>query len=450
MARPRKNVTCEALRAAYIDRGLSTTEIALASKSILGVQVTPATVYNFLVRFNIPLRSKSVSVSAAKTRTPAIRLTDVTGKGKKDGAHWNVRYWNARWLVATGKIKVEKSTLTIDQASKLKEMLDQLGENNAVPEGLVEEAFKEARIAGFPYITYDKPHAEEAWHRLIKCDPKKNGHSYHWVGAETTLATMFHPHIYECRKKGRLTPIELFNSDEDLKRAIRKAYCLHGRITPRILNDICRNEDASGRVGNFPPRVGKAVIKELWPNTAGLRVLDPCAGFSGRMFSCAISDKVDKYFGIDLSEKTFDGLKKSADFISSMGCLMKIEVRNADCVSELQRVDEEFDMVMTSPPFFNVEEYVGVPLPQSYKTWVNEFLEPMIRLSSARLRDGGKMALYIEDVAPHDIQTECIRIASLSGMRNDRPVHFVMNYGTSRRLSVGKGINILCWTKERR
>ena len=134
-----------------------------------------------------------------------------------------------------------------------------------------------------------------SWKSLLAAQPKKTDGRYTWIGRDTTLPTMFHPHIYECRKRGQLSPLELFNSDEDLKGALRKALCLHGRISRHILNDICRNEDAAGRVGNFPPRVGKAIINELWPNRNNLKVLDPCAGFSGRLISCAASSKVSKY-----------------------------------------------------------------------------------------------------------------------------------------------------------
>ena len=430
-----------------MEMGLSTTEISSSSQKLLGTKVTAATVYNHLVRLGIPVRSKSEGVSRSKSKEAFIKLTDVSGRHKTNGTRWNTRYWNARWLVSTGKVKATKSKLTQDQAALLSSLLDEYGKSNALPESMVEEAFSQARMEGFPYLVMDRDEMVKAWERLVKAPSNKDDGSYYWVGSETTLATMFHPHLYECRKKGKMSPVELFESDDDLRRAVRKAYCLRGRINRRIINDICRNEDASGRVGNFPPRVGKSIIRELWGTQTGLEVLDPCAGFGGRLFSSAASGSVRRYVGIDLSKKTYDGLLKSVEFLKSVGCEMEVDLRNADCVSELSKIDGSFDMVMTSPPFFDVEEYVGVELPVDYAEWFSGFMEPMMRLCSERLKVGGKMAFYIENVGKYHVPEDCLKISESMGLRTLDPIHFIMNFGASRRKEVGKGINILVWEK---
>jgi hypothetical protein len=53
------------LRECYIDKKMSTTAIAADSESLLGVKVSPATVYQTLIREDIPLRSMSESISIA-------------------------------------------------------------------------------------------------------------------------------------------------------------------------------------------------------------------------------------------------------------------------------------------------------------------------------------------------------------------------------------------------
>jgi SAM-dependent methyltransferase len=447
MARPRKPIRPEDLRKAYLEMGLSTTEISSSSQKLLGTKVTAATIYNHLVRLGIPVRSKSEGVSRSKSKEAFIRLTDISGRHKTNGTRWNTRYWNARWLVSTGKVRATNSKLTKDQASLLSKLLDEYGESNALPEHVVDESFDQVRRDGFPYMVMDSDEMSSSWKRLVKSVPRKDDGSYHWVGTDTTLATMFHPHLYECRKKGKMSPVELFESDEDLRRAIRKAYCLHGKISRRIINDICRNEDASGRVGNFPPRVGKAIIRELCEDRTGMSVLDPCAGFGGRLFACAASGSVGRYVGIDLSKKTYDGLLKSVEFLKSVGCGMEVNLRNSDCVSELSKIDDSFDLVMTSPPFFDVEEYVGVGLPTDYAAWFSGFMEPMMRLCSERLRLGGRMAFYIENVGKHRVPEDCLSASGSMGLRVLDPIHFVMNFGASRRREAGKGINILVWEK---
>jgi hypothetical protein len=328
MSRPRKLVSEEALRRAYSEQGLSTTEIADRSASLLGVSMTSGTVYNYLVRFGILPRSKSLSVSMSRSKVPCIRLVDVVGRNTSGMLHWNPRYWNARWFISTGKVESTCSMLTRDQAELLKEMLDRYGDRPAFPDDMVESAFKDIRKKGFPYITLDPEEQCRAWKRLLAACPKKKDGRYHWIGTDTTLATMFHPHIYECRKNGKMSPMELFNDDDGLKRVIRKVLCLYGKITDRLINDICRNEDAAGRVGNFPPRVGKAIINELWPGDHLPNVLDPCSGFSGRLISCACSGKVSRYVGFDLSVPTYHGLLKTREFLSKVSP-MRIEDRKS-------------------------------------------------------------------------------------------------------------------------
>lgn len=368
-------------------------------------------------------------------------------KGKRDGSRWNIRYWNARWLIATGKVKATNSMLNMEDASRLSKLLDEYGEENALPEDMVEQAFFEARRKGFPYICTGGDERLAAWKNLVKSIPKKESGTYQWLGNSTALATSFHPHIYECKKGGRMSPLELFNSDTDFKRAIRKAFCLRGKVNDRIINDICRNEDAAGRVGNFPPLVGKAIIMDLFANRNNLSVLDPCAGFSGRLFACAASGTVAEYVGIDLSKKTCHGLVESYEFIKSVGCSMKTSIVCGDCVNELRKIDRKFDLIMTSPPFFNVEEYVDVPVPNDYQAWLKDFMTPMIHGCYELLKDGGKMAFYIENSGINKIQLDFVGISDSAGLKINDPIRFVMNYRASRRTKNNKHIDVVVMEK---
>ena len=64
---PRKIQDVELLRSCYIDKKMSTTEISFQSETIFGIKVSLASVYNSLVKHGIPLRSKSESVSRARS-----------------------------------------------------------------------------------------------------------------------------------------------------------------------------------------------------------------------------------------------------------------------------------------------------------------------------------------------------------------------------------------------
>ena len=62
---PSKIQDIEKLRECYVDKKMSTTAIAKKSEELLGVKVSPSSVYNSIVKAGIPLRSKSESVSIA-------------------------------------------------------------------------------------------------------------------------------------------------------------------------------------------------------------------------------------------------------------------------------------------------------------------------------------------------------------------------------------------------
>jgi hypothetical protein len=55
------------LKKCYLDDKMSTTEISKKSEEIFGVYVGTSTVYKELVRYEVPLRDKSISVSRAKS-----------------------------------------------------------------------------------------------------------------------------------------------------------------------------------------------------------------------------------------------------------------------------------------------------------------------------------------------------------------------------------------------
>jgi DNA modification methylase len=54
-------------------------------------------------------------------------------------------------------------------------------------------------------------------------------------------------------------------------------------------------------------------------------------------------------------------------------------------------------MVFTSPPYFTIEKYEGMPSYDSYDGWVAEFLEPVVRKSYAGLSRNGYIILNIPD-----------------------------------------------------
>lgn len=355
--------------------------------------------------------------------------------------------WNARWFAVTGEIKINDSKLSADHATKLRTLLDQYGESWAIPDRLVDDELAFARQSGFPYDYVDGDERLDDWKTLVASKTEKKDGMYQWVGREGRLATSFHPHFYECREKGKMSPLEFFQSDVDLRRGIAKILCLYGKMTSSKLRVMCRDEDASSMITNFAPRVSKAILQELFKEPINL--LDPCSGFSGRLLGACASGLVSKYVGIDLSPYTHAGLVKTADFIKSVGNQTQIELFHDDCIRKMAEMTEQYDCILTSPPFLDKEEYKGVKFETDYKKWAIEFIEPFIELCFRRLRTGGKLVIYSENIAKNKaLSDDLSRFTSKIGFNEESPINFKKTPGAYHRSGGAfKVTAIKVWTK---
>jgi hypothetical protein len=149
---------------------------------------------------------------------------------------------------------------------------------------------------------------------------------------------------------------------------------------------------------------------------AAAKVLDPCGGWGDRLLA-ALAAGVADYVVVDPEEElhmrykamaaTFDGADTTTVHAEPF-CYEDIPLPadDADKVYATNAV-APFDLVFTSPPFFDREIYSDSASQSStrYKTlqaWCSQFLLPMLRNSAVRLRVGGIMAIAMADYVVHD------------------------------------------------
>jgi hypothetical protein len=252
-----------------------------------------------------------------------------------------------------------------------------------------------------------------------------------WDGYGTNFATYFHPHIYECFHPNKMSAVDFFNSDEDFTRGIKKIVSLYGKdkITESKVREICRNEKASSRINNFPPRVAIKILNHLDLNN--VTWLDPCHGFSGRLIGAYASKRVDKYIGVDLSPETHEGALETKKWLEDLDGEMKIDIIHGDCLEEMG--DKKADLIMTSPPFLDVEVYKGVPYDTDYQNWMSSFIEPFIKKSYRSLEDNGYFVLYLEKIRRHDFVSDFSDICKQEGFNRLSDIEFAMSYGENNR-----------------
>jgi hypothetical protein len=132
-------------------------------------------------------------------------------------------------------------------------------------------------------------------------------------------------------------------------------------------------------------------------------VLDPCAGWGGRMLGSVANQC--HYIAFEPNTATYENLNRLADFLGIRSHVTLI------CDDALNMGNHDFpvaDTVLTSPPYFNLEVYTdettqSVHGCSSYSEWADKFLGPVIKSCVMRLDNWGKSCWNVSKVKSHDM-----------------------------------------------
>jgi hypothetical protein len=138
------------------------------------------------------------------------------------------------------------------------------------------------------------------------------------------------------------------------------------------------------------------VAINVYAYTKATHVLDPCAGWGGRMLGC-MAKKI-AYTGID----TNTDLKPAYDE------MMKVFPSDNITMLWQSALDVDFsaidyDCVLTSPPYVNLEVYPHMTPFESKATFYNQFLIPLLDKCRKHIRRNGKVCFNISSVMYRDL-----------------------------------------------
>jgi tRNA1(Val) A37 N6-methylase TrmN6 len=160
-------------------------------------------------------------------------------------------------------------------------------------------------------------------------------------------------------------------------------------------------------------------------------VLDPCAGWGGRMLGAVSSGC--KYIGFEPNTRTYKNLMTMVEFlgIGDMITLIQDDCRNMNNY-DLPTVG----MVLTSPPYFDLEIYAdeetqSVRGHDSYESWSTGFLREIIRLSLSRLEEDGVSCWNVGKVRNRDMNEDVLKYHEEFGFCS----HDVLKIYSSKRQS---------------
>ena len=191
------------------------------------------------------------------------------------------------------------------------------------------------------------------------------------------------PHIYEVSNyKGRNIK-QMWNilQIEKALRANRQSHPIP------YVSEIVRQIGFTGgttKVTIYRPLLTKRIVEEL----EGKNVLDVCTGWGGRMLGASCIDGV-KYTGIEPFSKTFKGLENIKQELE----LENVTLYNAIAENVIPNLKKEYDLALTSPPYYNLELYSDEITQShhygSYEDWIDRFLKPVINGVLDKLIDTG-------------------------------------------------------------
>lgn len=138
----------------------------------------------------------------------------------------------------------------------------------------------------------------------------------------------------------------------------------------------------------------------------GKCILDFCAGWGDRLIGSLVRD-ADFYCGVDPNSCLHTVYPEIVNFFQR-----RTEVKMIESPFETAEIpDKNYDLILTSPPFFTLEEYSPESTQSIIKygnleDWYNNFLLFSLKKAWSYLKPGGHMAIYINDISLRTLKSK--------------------------------------------
>ena len=218
------------------------------------------------------------------------------------------------------------------------------------------------------------------------------------ISAGKTISLLFNPHrLSTDTEKDDISIFESFQYDDKLSGLARLyLYNLEHGTNNAFYNTIQRGYQNIQYVNEFPPIVARNIYKRYCKKS--FEILDPCAGWGGRMIGCASLPNTT-YTAFEPCTKTWEGLNKLGEWLKLMQPKFKYQVYHLP-YEDKPDLGKKFDMALTSPPYYDTEHYSdeGTNSLNRYKTfddWVEGFYKPLILSTIELLKDDGVFVINV-------------------------------------------------------
>lgn len=305
------------------------------------------------------------------------------------------------------------------------------------------------REAGFPFLSDDLPPPGEMFAALRAAKPRvEKAKGYGGVvvrrlPADRDAADALSSHFTEavrarCAFRGKPSPAAVW-LDPAKRRKIEAAAAAMGRKGRGLSPGDARREAlyAHTRWCNFyNPAfclwVYRDLARRLKMAPPAISVLDPSAGWGDRALAAAAFGA--RYHGCDPNLDLLEGYAKMYEFLGGQPGAPTSRIHSVPFETE-EVAPGAYDIVHTSPPFFDWEAYPGAGGAAArdhpdYADWLAAFYRPYLANAWKGLRAGGLMCLYLSGKRLEDDTHEIVE--ALGGVPAGR-------YGFQQEASYGGG-----------
>jgi hypothetical protein len=200
----------------------------------------------------------------------------------------------------------------------------------------------------------------------------------------------------DCRAGRMPTPREAWAALDPERRKNLLAVGAYAELREEVYN-------ATRECNTFNPTFARWIVEQT--SGPGSRVLDPSSGWGDRLIG-ALAAGAGCYHGFDPNPRLQAGYSSILETLRPAGASAE-DFWVKELPFEEARLEGEYDLAFTSPPYFAYEEYVAPGQPgedaqsigryPDYAAWVVKMYVPYLLNAYRHVRPGGWIVMYIED-----------------------------------------------------
>ena len=223
------------------------------------------------------------------------------------------------------------------------------------------------------------------------------------------LCEHFFPNFYDIEMKG--TSFRKLWNASNLEKVLR--WNRKGHSTP-YLSELKRGiYFCCGLTKNtmYRPQMAKQICDVYKPKI----VLDPCAGWGGRMLGVVASGA--EYIAFEPNTETYANLIELAKFLKIEN---KVTLICDDALKMSNYPIPKVDLILTSPPYFDLEVYCkedtqSITKFSNYQDWSTGFLQRLIEVCISNLTENGLSCWNVAKVGNYDMNKDLYDYHQLVG-----------------------------------